>query len=147
MQILEELDIILQKHPAFLLGRWLSDCKNCANSSDEEKLYEYNARNQITLWGPKGEIMNYANKQWSGMVADFFLPRWQLFIDYCLLVLSNNTEFNQTYIEEEMFKKVEEPFTFSTKIYPTEVNGVINAKNWLLRPDLKLRQTPYVYLV
>lgn len=30
------------------------------------KLYEYNARNQITLWGPNGEIIDYANKQWSG---------------------------------------------------------------------------------
>lgn len=29
-------------------------------------MYEYNARNQITLWGPYGEIMNYAIKQWSG---------------------------------------------------------------------------------
>ena len=32
----------------------------------DEKLFEYNARNQITLWGPNGEIKDYANKQWSG---------------------------------------------------------------------------------
>lgn len=24
------------------------------------------ARNQITLWGPNGEIKDYANKQWAG---------------------------------------------------------------------------------
>lgn len=36
------------------------------NSLQEDKLYEYNARNQITLWGPKGEITDYANKQWAG---------------------------------------------------------------------------------
>lgn len=29
-------------------------------------LYEYNARNQITLWGPDGQIKDYANKQWAG---------------------------------------------------------------------------------
>lgn len=32
----------------------------------ESDLYEYNARNQITLWGPSGEIKDYANKQWAG---------------------------------------------------------------------------------
>lgn len=32
----------------------------------DEQLFEYNARNQITLWGPNGEIVDYANKQWSG---------------------------------------------------------------------------------
>jgi hypothetical protein len=32
----------------------------------EKQLYEYNARNQITLWGPHGEIVDYANKQWAG---------------------------------------------------------------------------------
>lgn len=32
----------------------------------EKQLYEYNARNQITLWGPRGEIVDYANKQWAG---------------------------------------------------------------------------------
>lgn len=37
------------------------------NLFQEKKLYEYNARNQITLWGPRGEIVDYANKQWAGM--------------------------------------------------------------------------------
>lgn len=26
----------------------------------------YNALNQITLWGPSGEISDYAAKQWAG---------------------------------------------------------------------------------
>ena len=34
----------------------------------EKLLYEYNARNQITLWGPDGQIVDYANKQWAGKV-------------------------------------------------------------------------------
>ena len=37
------------------------------NLFQEKQLYEYNARNQITLWGPRGEIIDYANKQWAGM--------------------------------------------------------------------------------
>lgn len=51
-----DLDLILASDPHFLLGRWLEDAKAWARSADEKILYEYNARNQITLWGPNGEV-------------------------------------------------------------------------------------------
>ena len=31
-----------------------------------------NARNQITLWGPKGEIVDYARKQWAGLIDLYY---------------------------------------------------------------------------
>lgn len=46
--------------------------------------YEYNAINQITLWGPNGEIDDYASKQWAGLVGRYYRQRWQLFIDFTL---------------------------------------------------------------
>ena len=30
---------------------------------------------QITLWGPNGEIMDYAAKQWSGLFSSYYTPR------------------------------------------------------------------------
>jgi hypothetical protein len=45
---------------------WHSLC-GIVDLLQEKQLYEYNARNQITLWGPRGEIVDYANKQWAGM--------------------------------------------------------------------------------
>ena len=41
------------------------------NLLQEKQMYEYNARNQITLWGPRGEIVDYANKQWAGMFISY----------------------------------------------------------------------------
>ena len=49
-------------------------------------LYEYNARNQITLWGPNGEIDDYAAKNWAGLIGeDFFF--YLLYLFYLLHVL------------------------------------------------------------
>lgn len=45
--------------------------------------YEYSARNQITLWGPTGQISDYASKSWAGLVSGYYLPRWQMFVEYC----------------------------------------------------------------
>ena len=34
-----------------------------ATNSRERKLYEFNARNQITLWGPDGQILDYGGEK------------------------------------------------------------------------------------
>jgi alpha-N-acetylglucosaminidase len=35
----------------------------------------------VTLWGPNGEIDDYAAKNWAGLVGAYYSPRWQLFMD------------------------------------------------------------------
>ena len=51
----------------------------------ERRLYEWNARNIITLWGTKctegqnDDLNLYAYKEWQGMFASYFLPRWREF--------------------------------------------------------------------
>ncbi|RMZ17522.1 hypothetical protein D0860_00372 [Hortaea werneckii] len=52
--------------------------------TNRANFYEYNARNQITLWGPGGEISDYASKQWGGLVGSYCLPRWAMFVDFIL---------------------------------------------------------------
>ena len=128
------------------MGPWLESAKSAANDSTEAKQFEYNARNQITLWGPRGEILDYANKQWAGnfippllininefcnvgVVSNFFAPRWQLFINYMNETLLNGEAFNQTFISDKMFREVEEPFTFDRSEFPVEPFG---KKNFIL---------------
>ncbi|CAG9765501.1 unnamed protein product [Ceutorhynchus assimilis] len=118
-----DLESILATNEAFLLGKWLEAAKSCANNTKEEKLFEYNARNQITLWGPWGEIMNYAIKQWSGVVKDFLYPRWDEFVYALNFSLVYNVTFNQPLEQGLIFLLYEEPFTFARDIYPTEVRG------------------------
>ncbi|XP_074025966.1 N-acetyl-alpha-glucosaminidase isoform X1 [Leptinotarsa decemlineata] len=123
LTIFDDLEKILASNKAFLLGPWLASAKACANDSQEEQLYEYNARNQISLWGPNGEIINYANKQWSGVVSHYFQPRWKLFINYMNVSLQTKTKFNESLVRQEVFKKVEEPFTFDRSIFPIQPTG------------------------
>jgi hypothetical protein len=48
-------------------------------------LYEWNMRTQLTIWGTSAvagdsEVSDYANKEWSGLIASFYLPRWQAWL-------------------------------------------------------------------
>jgi len=107
-----------------LLGTWLAQAKDMAVDEEERRSYEYNARNQITLWGPNGEIRDYANKQWSGVMADYFKPRWEVFLKALEKSLVQRTKLNITEINNKIFHEVERPFTFSTKLYPIEPQGI-----------------------
>lgn len=124
LDLFDDLEAILASGSNFLLGTWLAQAKDMADDENERRSYEYNARNQITLWGPNGEIRDYANKQWSGVVKDYFKPRWGLFLEALEKSLVGRTRLNITEINDRMFLEVEQPFTFSTKLYPVETKGI-----------------------
>lgn len=122
--MLNDMDDVLQSNDKFLLGKWLESAKSCATNQLEEQMYEYNARNQITTWGPNGEIVDYAHKQWSGIVRDYCLARWQvLFAELELSIEKKNGKFSDSKCRQKIFKQVEEPFTVAHKEYITEAQG------------------------
>jgi alpha-N-acetylglucosaminidase len=123
LDLLSDLDSLLATHKAFLLGTFLEAAKALASDDTERKQLEFNARNQITLWGPKGQINDYATKQWSGIVKDYFVPRWSLFFEQLGNSLASNSAFNQSQFQEDVFQQVEFPFNVDTKAYPTEPIG------------------------
>lgn len=118
LSVLIDLEEILSTNMHFLLGVWLNDAKTVGSTPVEKELYEWNARNQITLWGPNGEILDYATKQWSGIVIDYYFPRWSLFLDYLNKSLISGTRFNQHTFDKDVFNNIEKPFTFMKKLYP-----------------------------
>ncbi|KAJ5153536.1 uncharacterized protein N7482_010014 [Penicillium canariense] len=83
IQLLSDLDAVLLTSSHFRLSTWINSARAWAHGNDSQASFlEYNARNQITLWGPTGQIADYASKQWSGVVSSFSIPRWQIFIKY-----------------------------------------------------------------
>ncbi|MDR0687109.1 MAG: alpha-N-acetylglucosaminidase, partial [Prevotellaceae bacterium] len=86
------LDIILQQDrlmntmPDFMVGRWIKDARALGSTGEEKDLYEKNARLLITTWGGEsqanaGGLHDYSNRQWGGLLKDFYYPRWTLFFE------------------------------------------------------------------
>lgn len=122
--MLTDLDEALETSDQFLLGKWLTSAKALATNQLEEQQYEYNARNQITIWGPNGEISDYAHKQWNGIVSDYCLPRWQLFFSELeQSIVKNKGKFSDSKCRQKIFRQIEEPFTVSNKEYTAAVQG------------------------
>ncbi|XP_058830802.1 alpha-N-acetylglucosaminidase-like [Topomyia yanbarensis] len=122
-ELLVDIDRLLRSDTHFLLGRWLESARAMGQTSLERQKYEYNARNQITLWGPQGQIVDYANKQWAGMVQDFFLPRWKLFLQELEWAVASNSSINEIKVKNKIFRVVELPFNTDNKRYSVEAEG------------------------
>lgn len=81
--------------PTALLPANASTAANSSTVADTASFYEYNARNQITLWGPNGEINDYGSKQWAGLIRSYYVPRWSMFVDYTLSGSTSAAGVNQ----------------------------------------------------
>ncbi|VDI13112.1 alpha-N-acetylglucosaminidase, partial [Mytilus galloprovincialis] len=81
LELLNDMETLLASDSHFLLGKWIAAAKSWATDISESFNLEFNARNQITLWGPRGEILDYACKQWSGLLKGYYIPRWELFVE------------------------------------------------------------------
>lgn len=97
-RLLLSLDLVLSSNKNFRLSTWLSAARASAPNTSYADFFEYEARNQITLWGPSGQLVDYASKAWSGLMKTYHLKRWQMFIDY--LVATEPANYNQTEFQQ-----------------------------------------------
>lgn len=77
-------DKLLGSRKEFRLGTWTEAARNAGQTKEEKDLYEWNARVQITTWGNRvcandGGLRDYANKEWNGLLRDFYYPRWETY--------------------------------------------------------------------
>jgi alpha-N-acetylglucosaminidase len=96
IDLIDDMDRLLATRKDFLLGTWVADARRCGITDDEKALYEMNAKDLITLWGDKDCPLNeYACKQWSGLMSDFYKPRWQQYFELLAQDMTGERTFDK----------------------------------------------------
>ncbi|XP_020250490.1 alpha-N-acetylglucosaminidase isoform X2 [Asparagus officinalis] len=98
LKLIEDIDTLLASDDNFLLGTWLESAKKLAASQEEQKQYEWNARTQVTMWYDttrtnQSKLHDYANKYWSGLLKEYYLPRASAYFKYLSVSLKGNINF------------------------------------------------------
>ncbi|HEY4321528.1 MAG TPA: alpha-N-acetylglucosaminidase [Gemmatimonadales bacterium] len=126
--LLRDLDALVGTRPEFLLGRWIADARQWGTTDAERRLYQWNARNIITLWGTKctegqnDDLNLYAFKEWEGMFSSYFLPRWQAFFAALNGALDKGVPFDRKPYAEAMCQW-EQRWSNETGAFPTQPKG------------------------
>ncbi|XP_045520369.1 alpha-N-acetylglucosaminidase [Pieris brassicae] len=110
LDAMKDMGNVLATQKDFSLLNWLQSAKGLSENDGESYLYDVNARNQITLWGPNGEISDYACKQWAEMVHYYYRPRWAMFLQIAFDAKLRNETFDEKSAQRAVRSSVEEPF-------------------------------------
>ena len=128
LELLRDLDTLVGTRREFLLGTWLADARSWGTTDAERRLYEWNARNIITLWGTKctegqnDDLNLYAYKEWEGMFTSYFLPRWRAFFDQLNQSLTTGVPFDRAPFAAAMCTW-EQQWSSETGAFPTAPRG------------------------
>jgi len=122
LELITDMETLLATDDFYLLGKWIADARKMAGDNKAEAdLYEFNARNQLTLWGPDGNINDYARKSWSGLYGDYYYNRWKLFIGDIIDAVSSGKDFDQNAFNVKCLA-YEKDWQKSKTTYPSEGN-------------------------
>lgn len=127
LELIKDIDLLLASDDNFLLGTWLQSAKKLAVNPSELKQYEWNARTQVTMWFDTNEttqskLHDYANKFWSGILENYYLPRASTYFSHLSESLKQNEKFNLTEWRKEwipMSNKWQE----GSELYPVKAKG------------------------
>lgn len=122
LDILLQQDCLLSSMPDFMVGRWLRSARNMGLNDQERDHYEWNARVQITTWGNRsaaeyGGLREYAHKEWNGVLADFYYPRWKAYFEALAATLDGKP------MKQLDFYAMDEKWTLQHNVYPYEAQG------------------------
>mgnify|MGYP004506565007 CR=1 FL=1 len=120
ISLLKLQDRLAGTQPEWLVGRWLDKASHYGNTVEDCKLSEKNARMLITYWGPEipsTRIHDYANKEWNGLLEDYYLPRWEAFYSWLKKKMAGEDAAEPDYFA------IEKGWVYNRKAYPVSVNG------------------------
>ncbi|KAL4036276.1 hypothetical protein IC575_005004 [Cucumis melo] len=146
LELVNDIDTLLACHEGFLLGPWLQSAKQLAQSEEEEKQYEWNARTQITMWFDNTEeeaslLRDYGNKYWSGLLGDYYGPRAAIYFKFLKESSENGYRFPLSNWRREWIKLTND-WQSSRKIYPVESNGdALHTSHWLYNKYLQIPES------
>ncbi len=104
LSLIRMQDSLLNGNKHFQLHTWLQQAEDFGNTPSEKKLALKNAKMQITYWGPDNratDLHEYANKEWNGLMKNFYLPRWEMFVKDCKAILQGKPGAEPDYFSFE----------------------------------------------
>jgi alpha-N-acetylglucosaminidase len=145
IELINDVDELLATRKDFLLGPWVASARKCGKTSNEKDLYEFNAKDIITLWGDQNCPLNeYACRQWSGLLTDFYKPRWEQFFNITVAAMKEGKEMDKdAFIKsirqwEWQWVKQRKDYPVAAKGNPVAVAGkMFNKYRQLLMPEIK----------
>lgn len=97
LELLHDVDELLSHRSELCLSRWINDSHRLATDEEQRRYFDFNARTLLTLWGDiRGNVSalyDYAWREWSGLIREYYYVRWQMFYRETIKCLREKRRF------------------------------------------------------
>ncbi len=117
LNIIKDEDRLLSTRKEFMLGTWLAEAEKAGCTPEEKRRFVTNAKRLVTTWtDTDSDLHDYANKEWSGLLIDFYLPRWEAYVTYKTSLLYGKK------LPYPDYSKMEQEWVLTNSTYLSRVN-------------------------
>lgn len=97
LEMLHDADILLRTRPEFNFDKWLTDARSWGTTDEEKDLLEKDATALVTIWGADGDplIFDYSWREWTGLIENYYLKRWEKFYAMLQQHLNEGTNYQE----------------------------------------------------
>jgi alpha-N-acetylglucosaminidase len=121
--LLRDLDELLATRREFLLGIWLNDARKSGGTPEEQALCERGARELLTIWcSQDSNSIDYANRQWAGLVGTFYFARWQTWLSGLQAALGSGQPIDVAAVRARI-RDDDRTWTRQHEAFPVEPRG------------------------
>ena len=114
-EILHDLDVLNAAQPFCTIGKWIEQARDLGHAPEVKDYYEMNARRLITTWG--GDLNDYACRNWSGLMGNYYAKRWQFYIDEAFRSVQAGEDYNDA-ARRKKTSELQDSFAVSTEPVP-----------------------------
>lgn len=81
--LIADLDELTGTREDWLMGAWVADARRWGKTPEEKAYMDKIARMILTTWveNPNTDLSDYANREWNGLLGEYYLPRWKMFFE------------------------------------------------------------------
>ncbi|MBR6431320.1 MAG: alpha-N-acetylglucosaminidase C-terminal domain-containing protein, partial [Muribaculaceae bacterium] len=102
LDIISDADTLAAHHPYCTMTKWIELARNYGNTPELKNYYEMNARRLVTTWG--GDLDDYANRSWAGLIGEYYHHRWQMYVDEVIACVQQGKEFDQKDFDQRLMQ-------------------------------------------
>ena len=80
--LVQAMDDLSASHPDFRLDTWVAQARSAGATPARRLELELDAKRLLTVWVESGhQLSDYAGRHWAGLLAGYYLPRWECWFD------------------------------------------------------------------
>lgn len=136
LDLILDLDELTDCRTEMTLSKWINDAHNLATDEKEKKYFDINARTLLTLWGDingnVSALYDYAWREWSGLIKEYYYPRWQMFYEDIETSLEKGTPPIICNLDNYLARHKYNKFPLGKKLYNFEINWINAYKEYPL---------------